>query len=283
MAINGRTKCTSSFTPGLAATAMLVLFLQACTTPPPTTTKTKPPPISPDGKIHLVLGVPVDADSTDDYLIVRPQYALSYNRFRNVANWVAWNLTRDWFGSSGRYSGKYLTDSSLPPEFYWVTHSDYTYSGYNRGHIVRSKERTRTVEDNKSTFLLTNIYPQKSDLNQEVWFDFELWCENQTMGRNKELFIYAGGVFSDSSVTIGNGVTAPDSCFKIVVVLERGQGLESVTENTEVVSVMMPNRDGVSSQSWEAYKRTVDQIETATGYDFLPLVPDSIEAVIEAR
>jgi endonuclease G, mitochondrial len=41
-----------------------------------------------------------------------------------------------------------------------------------------SEERTATVDDNKSTFLLTNILPQKPDLNQGVWLKFEIYCND---------------------------------------------------------------------------------------------------------
>ena len=123
--------------------------------------------------VHISLGVPFDKDTSDDYIIVRDQYVLSYNKKNGEPNWVAWELNADWYGDVTRYSGNFITDVSLPSGFYQVKHSDYTNGGYDRGHMVRSEERTRTVEDNKSTFLLTNIIPQRPDLNQGVWLDFE--------------------------------------------------------------------------------------------------------------
>ncbi|PNJ93928.1 nuclease, partial [Cylindrospermopsis raciborskii C04] len=43
---------------------------------------------------HLLLGNPSSAknslDSSDNYLMVKKQYALSYNRSHGTANWVAW-------------------------------------------------------------------------------------------------------------------------------------------------------------------------------------------------
>ncbi|MFA6569769.1 MAG: hypothetical protein WCT77_00835 [Bacteroidota bacterium] len=46
--------------------------------------------------IHTELGVPCDNDTTNNYIIIRPQYVLSYNSVRGVPNWVAWNLNADW-------------------------------------------------------------------------------------------------------------------------------------------------------------------------------------------
>lgn len=239
------------------------------------------PNIAPPTSDHLSLGRPVDSDSTDDYLIVRHQYALSYNRNLNVPNWVAWNLNKDWYGDVSRYSGNFITDTSLPDGIYRVTHSDYTNSGFDRGHMVRSEERTATVDDNKSTFLLTNILPQRPDLNQGVWLKFEYWCESMCKDSLKELYVVAGGIFHEPHDPLDGKVAVPDSCFKIVVVLERGQGLGDVSASTRVVSVLMPNIQGVRSDAWEKYVTSVDRIEASSGYDFLDLLPNPIEEVLE--
>lgn len=232
--------------------------------------------------IHLEVNQPVDADSTDDYLIVRRQYALSYNKNKNEANWVSWELNEDWYGEADRYSGAFITDTSLPAGFTRIKHSDYTNSGYDRGHLVRSEERTIDDADNKSTFLLTNILPQRPDLNQGVWYDMEQWCETMCKDSTKELFVIAGGIYTSNS-KINNLVAIPDSCFKIVVVLEAGQRLSSITKTTRIEAVIMPNIQGIRADNWQKYKRTVDEIEAATGYDFLNYVRKDIQAVIESK
>ncbi len=232
--------------------------------------------------IHVALGVPEDSDSSDDYDIVRNQYVISYNKDLNVSNWVAWNLDADWYGDVPRYSGNFISDTSLPSQFYHVKHSDYTNSGYDRGHMVRSEERTKTNEDNKSTFLLTNIIPQTPDLNQGVWLKLEYYCEDLCKQQNKELYIVAGGIYHTKS-KIKDLVTIPDSCFKIIVVLNRSQGLKNIDDNTEVIAVVMPNIQGVRSDDWQKYSTTVDRIEFSTGYDFLNCLPKKIQAVIESK
>lgn len=231
--------------------------------------------------IHVALGVPKDNDSTNDYYIVRHQYVLSYNNNLNVCNWVSWNLNADWFGDVERYDGNFKQDTLLPENFYRVKHSDYTNSGYDRGHMVRSEERTATIEDNISTFFLTNILPQKPDLNRGVWLDLEYYCEDFCKKENKELYIIAGGIFHSNS-KINDIITIPDSCFKIIVVLSKGQGLKDVNENTQIIAVVMPNIDGISKDEWEIYKTSIDRIENSTGYDFLNCVPKTIQNIIES-
>jgi endonuclease G len=94
----------------------------------------------------------------------------------------------------------------------------------------------------------------------------------------------SGPVIHDTLTLKSEGkVVIPDSCFKIVVVLERGQTLLDVNVNTVVIAVLMPNIDGVRSKKWEEYKTTVRRIEYSTGYDFLNLLPKSIQDSIETK
>ena len=83
--------------------------------------------------------------------------------------------------------------------------------------------------------------------------------------------------------TIGKGVAVPKSFFKIVVVLEKGQGPRDVQASTPIIAVIMPNETGIMEQDWEKYRTSVDEIEKRTGYEFLSAVPESVQRVIEAR
>ncbi|MGA1307360.1 MAG: DNA/RNA non-specific endonuclease [Candidatus Kapaibacteriota bacterium] len=234
--------------------------------------------------IHLEMGIPLDGNASNDYLIIRPQYALSYNQQLNIANWVSWNLHRGWYGDVPRFSGNFIQDTSLPAEFYRVKHGDYTGSGYDRGHMVRSEERTATAEDNKSTFLLTNIMPQTPTLNQQTWLSLELECERMCKNDNKELFVMAGGVFGPNPKRLNTVVAVPDSCWKIIVILDSGQRLKDITPATRIIAVMMNNGTYTSGKTdWKLYTTTVDAIEERTGYDFLSDVPMQIQQSIESK
>jgi hypothetical protein len=46
--------------------------------------------------------------------------------------------------------------------------------------------------------------------------------------------------------------------------------------------VDMPNTPGVRNVPWQTYLTTVDAIEALTGYDLLALLPDKVEAAVEA-
>jgi endonuclease G, mitochondrial len=260
-----------------------VLQFNSCKeTTEPEVTVDSPNPYSYISSIHVSLGVPYDKDTTDDYILVKPQYVLSYNKLKNVPNWVSWELNKEWFGDVSRYSGNFIKDTSLPAGFYRVMHSDYTNSGYDRGHMCPSYERTNSVENNKATFFLTNIVPQLSDLNSGVWQRFEEYCQDICLNQDKEMFLISGGVYHTSNM-IKNLIAIPDSCFKIVVILDKGQGIKDITENTQTVAVFMPNISGVRSDDWNKYKTTIRKIEQSTGYNFLSEIPQKIQDVIENK
>ena len=128
------------------------------------------------------------------------------------------------------------------------------------------------------------MVPQAANNNRGPWEKLETESRAIATG-GKELYIIAGGVFSTSSRTIGSGVVVPDQTFKVVVVLDPGQGASDVTTSTRVIAVMMPNDDSLISQSadWRTFRVSVDAIEAATGFDFLSDVDPAVQAVVEAR
>ncbi len=233
--------------------------------------------------VHLSIGIPHDNDTTDDYIIVRKQYALSYNKNTNITNWVSYELNSKWYGDAPRYSGSFISDTSLPIDYLRVKHTDYTNTGFDRGHLVRSEERTDNDEDNKSTFLLTNVIPQRPDLNRGPWLNFEYYCEDLCKKQNKELFIITGPIGSVCHIDTNSRVCFPVSCYKIVIVLDKNQNILDIKPSTKIIAVLMPNDIGIRKDKWEKYKTTVRKIEKLSGYNFLDFLPDDLQDILENK
>jgi len=233
---------------------------------------------------HVYLGLPRDDDPSDDLIIKRQQYVVSFNPDKLVANWVAWQINDTWYGDVSRYGGNFIKDPLLPHEYNFVSHGDYTNCGYDRGHLVRSKERTKTKEDNVSTFYLTNTYPQTPELNRGPWLKLEMYCEQLCTEKNKELYVYAGGIFvSNNTLCNRNKVCIPDTCYKIICVLDKNQSIENINKETDIIAVAMPNTNGIRSHSWEQYITTVRKIENSTSYDFFSNIPPKVQEQIETK
>lgn len=248
----------------------------------PAPSSSPPSPPSPPS-VHLAMGTPTDADPSDDWLLQRPQYALSYNRARLGPNWVSWALDASHFGGVPRHKGRFFTDESLPAGWYRVQHADYTGTAFDRGHLVRSEERTRSREDNASTFFMTNILPQRHELNGGPWLRFEELCQTLAQQGKKGLFITAGPVYGERPETIGPGVAVPLAFYKIVVVLAPGQGAADVTSGTRVIAVLMPNTASSREEPWWRYRVSVAELEQKSGYRFLGAVSEPARAALIRR
>jgi endonuclease G len=235
---------------------------------------------------HTTMGIPSPTSATDpnSFLSVKDEYVVSYNGSRKVPNWVSWELNTSYLGSSGR-GNDFRPDDTFPATEPQASLADYSGSGYDRGHMCPSGDRTLTAPINSKTFYLTNMIPQAANNNQGPWVGLE--DESRNLARaGKELFIISGGTFSASSNMVGSGVVVPDLTFKVIVVLDSvGQGTADVTNNTRVIAVLMPNENALISKAadWHTFRVSVDAIEAMTGYDFLSDVPTAIQAVIEAR
>lgn len=222
------------------------------------------------------------ATATTNYLIARPQYTLSYNNTTREPNWVSWNLTTADLGTSGR-SANFFQDTSLPVGFYQVLTTDYSGSGYDRGHMCPSGDRTLTDADNEATFFMTNMIAQSPDNNQGVWANFESECRSIAAAGNEVLII--SGPSGYAGTTIASGVAIAGYTWKIAVVVPLGSGpaLSRITTATRVIAIKIPNIAGVRSTPWQNYITTAGQIETDTGYTFFTELSASVASALRAK
>jgi endonuclease G len=270
----------------LLAAVLLLASCQKEIAPSPTSPVQSPLPE------HLTLGNPSGATTDEtkptNYLLSKPQYALSYHRDQGKPNWVSWHLSSTWLGSAARQDD-FRPDADLPVGWYRVSASSYTGSGFDRGHNCPSADRTSTVVDNSATFLMTNMMPQAPRNNQQTWANLEEYCRTLRTAGN-ELYIVCGsygrgGTGSNGYLTtLDQGrVTVPARCWKVVVVLPTGDNDASrVSSATRVIAVDVPNDNSLST-SWGTYRTSVDTIEDATGLDLLSAVPSAVQQVVEAR
>ena len=211
-------------------------------------------------------------------------YVLSYNGSTKNPNWVSWELNSSYLGSAPRQDD-FRSDSTLPVSVAQASLADYSGSGYDRGHMAPSADRTLTVAANSETFYLTNMVPQAGNNNRGPWAQLEDYSRT-LVGQGKELFVISGGTYSGSSNAIGNNVQVPDKTWKVIVVLNSTSAtVTDVISTTRVIGVLMPNEDSQIglTDDWRSYRVSVDAIEAATELDLLSDVSATVESVIEAR
>lgn len=260
--------------------------------------ETTTPPVDPGTGIagrdnNMALGNPSGATASTsnytNYLMEKSVYTLSYNRDKGTANWTSWHLSSAWLGSASRPSS-FSSDATLPTGWYKVTSTNYSGTGFDRGHICPAADRDYNDTEIKQTMLMTNMMPQAPYNNQQPWRLLEEYGRKLAES-GYELYIIAGpygkgGTGSNGGVTstIASGnVTVPSYTWKILVILPNGSNdISRITSSTRVIALWMPNNQSVST-AWGNYRTTVDYIESQTGFDFLSNVPASIQTAIESK
>ena len=232
-------------------------------------------------KTYLAFGNPSNADASDpnNYLLVNNYMVISYNRSRAIPNWVAWRVIKADMSDLQRVDS-FRPDDRLPDGWTEIKPSDYTNSGYDRGHICPNADRDGTPEAMASTFVMTNMTPQTPDLNRGPWEKLEGYLRT-LVTRGSDVYVYAG-VYGDDG-KLKRKVTIPTDDWKIAVAVPSGAGLSAVNENTRVIAVDMPNVRGIKNADWQIYRTTVKDIEQKTGLKFFTTLPPNVRNALENK
>jgi DNA/RNA endonuclease G (NUC1) len=250
------------------------------------------PPYPPS--VHLTMGTPsvcvADLLSPNSYLMLKPEMSICYNRGLGRPNWVSWHLTDEWNGTLPR-NDTFRADPMVPPAWYRVLGTDFSFSGFDRGHMCPNADRDlqTSIPINQATYLMSNMVAQAPDNNQGPWAALENYI--RTFEPANEMYIISGpngvggsGSNGGTTTTLANGnVTVPASTWKVVMFLPKASGddVARVTAATHTLAVIMPNVQGIRNNDWHMYLTTVDAVEALTGYDFFSNVPPAIQAAIE--
>ncbi|MFD0895984.1 DNA/RNA non-specific endonuclease [Luteolibacter ambystomatis] len=229
-------------------------------------------------------GATADSSNHSHYLLQRTVDAIDYSDTYGQSTWVSWDLTGPDIGTAGR-SSSFYQDTALPTTFYRLVTGDYTNSGYDRGHMCPSYDRTDTSANNLLVFYMSNIIPQTPDNNQGVWQSFEAYCQSQAQSGNELLITSGPSLFTGSRIQPSGKASIPGYTWKIAVIVPPGSGtaLSRITTATRVIALKIPNIAGVRNDPWTNYVTSVNQLQADTGYTFFTALPASVASVLRAK
>ncbi|MDB4900702.1 MAG: non-specific endonuclease, partial [Gemmatimonadetes bacterium] len=260
-----------------------------------TTITTNDPPVSATARVghNTELGVPTDADPSDDVIIARRQYTMSYNASHAGPNWVSWNLDASHTGGSARCNC-FTADTALTRLGITAYNTNDWVNGgiWSRGHMSPSADWADSDGDNAPTFFLSNMIPQKQAANSGAWGDLENYLRTLAVA-NAEIYIVAGPIFTKGRTngkdgfgfTTGTGhIAVPDSMWKVAIVVPDGRSAAQITNpaDVRVIAVNMPN-EATSVGGWANFSTTIARIQKSTGYDLLSALPERIQCTLESR
>jgi endonuclease G len=199
-------------------------------------------------------------------------YTVSHNPDWNIPNWVAYSLTKEEVGGDIPRAKKFNPDPDV--DGVAVVTSDYTHSGYDRGHMAPAADMKWSMKAMNDCFYMTNICPQDGGLNSGSWQTLEKACRRWAKQEGK-VYVVCGPVYkSTKPKKIGkeHEISVPDGFYKVVLSMREGK--------EKAIGFYYENRSG--KQEMKHVATSVDEIETLTGINFFVNVPDKLEDKIEA-
>lgn len=197
-------------------------------------------------------------------------FAVSYDGKTRNPHWVYHKLTKEILTrKTNRQICEFKEDPSLPNHLR-AAKSDYTGSGFDRGHLCAAADcfTQKSVED---SFFMTNIVPQVPSLNRGLWKKLEEHVRNLTK-QYSAIHIFSGPLYMSNKGSDGkryvsyqvigqNEVAVPSHFFLLLYAeLPTGKLLNK--------AFIIPNQSVDSKASFRKYSATVKEVERASGVNF---------------
>ncbi len=219
------------------------------------------------------LEIPSMPKGKQGQVIQRTGYTLAYDKKTKTPQWVAWELTKEETKGNHERTDKFLPDPNV--EGAKVVTTDYTGSGYDRGHMAPAGDMKWSKKAMEESFYMSNICPQIHHLNTGDWNELEANTRKWAR-RYGSVYVTCGPIYNGSRRTqyIGkNRVKVPDAFFKVILIQS--------PKKTCALGFFFENEAG--QRPLNEYLVSVDYLEQTTGIDFFPALPDELENLLEAE
>ena len=205
---------------------------------------------------------------------------VSFNCKLGHAEWVAWTVSAGDIGNTKR--SKHFHPEPRLPDRNCISPqpNDIGVSGYDRGHMAPSGDRTSSREANTAVFSMANIVPQAPQVNQKGWNDLEMLTRDLVRSGHKSAIVYSG-TFGSLGTIRGSGINIPAVTWKVVVVIP--SGASSANEVTETIAIWYPNDLNAAPRPLSKALVSIDEIEARTNIDFLSGISDDLESELEQK
>lgn len=202
--------------------------------------------------------------------------------------WTAYPLYREAMGSLKR-PGDWSRNPNID-EKYQINLWDGSYGvgDYSRGHMIPNGSRNGIRAMQLQTFYATNSVPQKQNkFNGSIWANLENALQGMTSSTDT-VYVVTGVAFQKvgESKTVTYIKPAKDSkqCpvpnyfYKVALKVKRSG---SAITDACAVGVWMEHRDYSSSETYDQFTVTVDQIEEWLGLNFFTNLPEALQTTAE--
>lgn len=197
-------------------------------------------------------------------------FIVYFNASMHVPSSVSYVLTRDRLDGTAQRYGEFEADPGVRG---CAQPSDYSHSGYQRGHMAPAQDMAWSEESMHASFYMTNVCPQSQRLNEDAWAKLEEKVR-EWVQRDSVLVVVTGPVLEQGLERIeGSGVVIPRRFYKVI--------LAPLAMPMRSIGFVYDN--GKCSGGLDDYAVTVDEVERITGLNFFMSLPDEVEDQVESR
>jgi endonuclease G len=209
--------------------------------------------------------------SSTKQIVKHQYYTLSYNEAHEQAEWVAYELKKDYIKNNNFKRPFFIEDDKVKTGS--ADWRNYKNSNYDKGHLCPAGDMEFALDAYNETFFTSNISPQVRNFNNGVWNRLEQKVRYWAV-KYDGIYVITGGVLESSLSKIGKeNVSVPKFFYKIL--------LDNSGENLKMIGFLIPNSE--SDKPLYTFVVSVDYIEKVTGINFFPKLNDNIENQLEKR
>lgn len=203
-------------------------------------------------------------------LVKHEYYSLSYNELYEQAEWVAYDLKKDYVKNNNYQRPFFIEDPSVTTKS--ADWRNYKNSNYDKGHLCPAGDMEFSRKAYDATFFTSNISPQDKKFNSGIWNRLEQKVRYWAV-KYDGVYVVTGGVLNDRLKTIGKEqVAVPEYFYKIIARKDKS--------GYKVIAFLMANRP--SEKPLYEFVVSVDEIEKRTGINFFHQLNDTLEQKLES-
>lgn len=214
-------------------------------------------------------------------VLVKEHLVILHDNARRLPTWVTYHLTAADLQGTATRTENFRPDPALPAGQRSEL-VDYRNSGYDRGHMAPAADFKRDEAAMSETFLLSNMAPQRPNLNRRIWERLESQVRSLVQTRC-EIWIFTGALYLDNlqhpvepADFIGPDSVAVPTHFYKVMLCQHPDGVR------ELFAFIMPNSlDPIPGQPTD-FLVTVDSVQRLSGLDFWAALPADEQTRLEA-
>lgn len=228
-----------------------------------------------------LLELPRLAGGNSNYFVThrasgRVNYSFEYDVTKLHSRWVAFSFDAVTAQDNVRRSDAWSWDPKIPAAY--DTSDFFRRSGYSRGHLVASEDRTFSQAANEETFYYTNMSPQLQTHNAGIWHRLE--HRVQEWGRDRDfcdcLYVVKGGTIRDDQIEEKRlkGKMVIPRYYWMALLMKKGKKYEGIAFLTE-------HRSYSKGERIDELTLSIRELEQFTGLDFFYHLPDDVEQAVE--